>query len=62
MWDGPVLRGATDAHQPVSIHLPCRLPIILTWAVKANIQLKQLLIPLSFAALLGGTNTIIGKL
>lgn len=57
-----MLRGATDAHQPVSIHLPCRLPIILTWAVKANIQLKQLLIPLSFAALLGGTNTIIGKL
>ncbi len=30
-----------------------RLPIVLTWATKAKIELKQLLIPLSFAALLG---------
>ena len=38
-----------------------RLPIVLTWATKAKVELKQLLIPLSFAALLGGTNTIIGE-
>ncbi|PRW20813.1 Receptor of activated kinase C component of 40S small ribosomal subunit isoform A [Chlorella sorokiniana] len=36
------------------------LPIVLTWATKAKVELKQLLIPLSFAALLGGTNTVIG--
>lgn len=36
------------------------LPIVLTWTAKAKIELKQLLIPLSFAALMGGTNTIIG--
>lgn len=45
------------AHHP----LRRRLPIVLTWATKAKIELKQLLIPLSFAALLGGTNTIIGE-
>lgn len=36
------------------------LPIVLTWATKSKVELKQLLMPLSFAALLGGTNTIIG--
>lgn len=36
------------------------LPIVLTWAAKAKLPIRQLLIPLSYCALLGGTNTIIG--
>ncbi|GAB4819177.1 hypothetical protein N2152v2_006223 [Parachlorella kessleri] len=36
------------------------LPIVLTWAAKARVPARQLLIPLSYCALLGGTNTEIG--
>lgn len=36
------------------------LPIVLTWAAKARLPLKQLIIPLSYCALLGGMNTTIG--
>lgn len=36
------------------------LPIVLTWAARARYPLKQLLIPLSYCALLGGINTSIG--
>lgn len=36
------------------------LPIILTWAAKARLPVRQLLIPLSYCCLLGGLNTTIG--
>ena len=36
------------------------LPIVLTWAAKARLPIRQLLIPLSYCCLLGGLNTIIG--
>jgi Na+/H+ antiporter NhaD/arsenite permease-like protein len=36
------------------------LPIIIQWAKKINISTRYLLIPLSFAALLGGVVTLIG--
>jgi Na+/H+ antiporter NhaD/arsenite permease-like protein len=35
-------------------------PIVLTWAAKARLNPKQLMVPLSYCALLGGLNTIIG--
>jgi Na+/H+ antiporter NhaD/arsenite permease-like protein len=36
------------------------LPIVLTWAAKARLPIRQLLIPLSYCCLLGGLNTVIG--
>ncbi|KAI3433730.1 hypothetical protein D9Q98_003538 [Chlorella vulgaris] len=36
------------------------LPIVLTWAAKARLPIRQLLIPLSYCCLLGGLNTTIG--
>ena len=36
------------------------LPIVIQWAKQINVSTRFLLIPLSFAALLGGTCTIIG--
>jgi len=36
------------------------LPIVIQWAKKINVSTRYLLIPLSFAALLGGVCTIIG--
>lgn len=36
------------------------LPIVIQWARKINLSTRFLLMPLSFAALLGGTCTIIG--
>jgi Na+/H+ antiporter NhaD/arsenite permease-like protein len=36
------------------------LPIVIQWAKKVNISNRYLLMPLSFAALLGGVGTIIG--
>ena len=36
------------------------LPIILSWAAKIRLSSRQLLIPLSYCALLGGINTTIG--
>eukprot|EP00877_Chromochloris_zofingiensis_P003154 jgi/Chrzof1/1283/Cz10g01050.t1 len=36
------------------------IPILLSWARRCNISPKKLLIPLSFATVLGGTCTIIG--
>jgi di/tricarboxylate transporter len=36
------------------------LPIVIQWAKKVNINNRYLLMPLSFAALLGGVGTIIG--
>ncbi|EFN59045.1 hypothetical protein CHLNCDRAFT_56692 [Chlorella variabilis] len=36
------------------------LPIVLTWAAKARLSIRQLLIPLSYCCLLGGLNTTIG--
>ena len=38
------------------------LPIVLTWAAKARLPIRQLLIPLSYCCLLGGLNTTIGKI
>lgn len=36
------------------------LPIVMTWASKAELNIRQLLIPLSYCCLLGGLNTSIG--
>jgi di/tricarboxylate transporter len=36
------------------------LPIVLTWASKSRLPIRQLLIPLSYCCLLGGLNTTIG--
>lgn len=36
------------------------LPIVLTWASKARLPIRQLLIPLTYCCLLGGLNTTIG--
>jgi len=36
------------------------LPIVLTWASKCRLPIRQLLIPLSYCCLLGGLNTTIG--
>lgn len=36
------------------------LPIVLSWAAKTRINIRQLLIPLSYCCLLGGLNTSIG--
>jgi len=36
------------------------LPIVIQWAKKINVSARYLLIPLSFAALLGGVCTLIG--
>lgn len=36
------------------------LPIVLTWATQARLNIRQLLIPLSYCSLLGGLNTSIG--
>lgn len=36
------------------------LPIVLTWAAKSRLPIRQLLIPLSYCCLLGGLNTTIG--
>eukprot|EP00890_Picochlorum_soloecismus_P001706 jgi/Picsp_1/2536/NSC_00767-R1_sodium sulfate co-transporter len=36
------------------------LPIVMTWASKAQLNICQLLIPLSYCCLLGGLNTSIG--
>ena len=36
------------------------LPIVLTWAAKTQLNVRQLLIPLSYCCLLGGLNTSIG--
>jgi Trk K+ transport system NAD-binding subunit len=36
------------------------LPIVLTWAAKARLPIRQLLIPLTYCCLLGGLNTTIG--
>lgn len=36
------------------------LPIVMTWASKARLPIRQLLIPLSYCCLLGGLNTTIG--
>jgi Na+/H+ antiporter NhaD/arsenite permease-like protein len=33
---------------------------VLTWAAKARLPIRQLLIPLSYTCLLGGLNTTIG--
>ena len=54
-----------DMHPPTHppTHPPqfcIMLPIVLTWAAKARLPVRQLLIPLSYCCLLGGLNTIIG--
>jgi Na+/H+ antiporter NhaD/arsenite permease-like protein len=36
------------------------LPIVLSWAAKARLNIRQLIIPLSYCCLLGGLNTVIG--
>ncbi len=36
------------------------LPIVMTWAAKTQLNIVQLLIPLSYACLMGGMNTSIG--
>eukprot|EP01094_Clydonella_sp_ATCC50884_P020119 TRINITY_DN4101_c0_g1_i1.p1 TRINITY_DN4101_c0_g1~~TRINITY_DN4101_c0_g1_i1.p1 ORF type:complete len:687 (+),score=176.43 TRINITY_DN4101_c0_g1_i1:279-2339(+) len=36
------------------------IPVISTWALQCNIKASKLLMPLSFAAILGGTCTLIG--
>ena len=38
-----------------------QLPIVLTWASKARLPIRQLLIPLTYCCLLGGLNTVIGE-
>lgn len=38
-----------------------QLPIVMTWASKARLPIRQLLIPLSYTCLLGGLNTTIGE-
>lgn len=38
-----------------------QLPIVLTWASKARLPIRQLLIPLTYCCLLGGLNTTIGE-
>ena len=37
------------------------IPIVESWATKINIKKRQLLIPLSYASILGGSCTIIGS-
>ena len=40
---------------------PLPVPLaVLTWAAKARLSIRQLLIPLSYCCLLGGLNTTIG--
>jgi hypothetical protein len=50
----------TPSPLPPCLQFCIMLPIVLAWAAKARLPIRQLLIPLSYCALLGGLNTTIG--
>lgn len=37
------------------------IPIVLSWAARANVDPRQLLVPMTYAVTFGGTLTLIGE-